>query len=191
MSELEIKSGVAELVSGLEAGGARVYVPRGDRDYAVGAGLRMLTLRHLVNERDGLYAARAGEEAMLRYYANSIAHLLGAEAASDVAAASRPVTDVAALRTRSRWREGDSNTHPPRIVGRSRQHICLTRPRPVWLACDAPATRRWFRCTFPCERRQSRSARIGQGQGTRERGCRMAPRPTNDKDAMRDPARAA
>ncbi len=95
MSELEIKSGVAELVSGLEASGARVYVPRGDRDYAVGAGLRMLTLRHLVNERDGLYVAHAGEEALLRYYANSIAHLLGAEAASDVAAAFAPVTDVA------------------------------------------------------------------------------------------------
>jgi hypothetical protein len=36
----------------------------------------MLVLRHLVVERDGLYAAVAGEETLLRYYANSIAHLL-------------------------------------------------------------------------------------------------------------------
>ncbi|MCK7495752.1 MAG: hypothetical protein MZW92_35860 [Comamonadaceae bacterium] len=43
-------------------------------------------------------SARApSEDALLRYYANSIAHLLGAEAASDVAAAFAPVTDVAGV----------------------------------------------------------------------------------------------
>ncbi len=36
----------------------------------------MLTLRHLVDESDGLYAARENEHALLRYYANSIAHLM-------------------------------------------------------------------------------------------------------------------
>lgn len=75
-SELEIKSGVAELVRCLEAGGARLYLPRSDWDYAVGAGLRMLSLRHLVDTRDGLLVMRPGEEKLLRYYANSIAHLL-------------------------------------------------------------------------------------------------------------------
>jgi hypothetical protein len=39
-------------------------------------GLRMLTLRRLVEERDGLYAARPAELPLIRYYANSIAHLL-------------------------------------------------------------------------------------------------------------------
>ncbi len=76
ISELDLKSSVSARVRELEAGGARIYVPRGDWDYAVSAGLRMLTLRHLVDERDGLFAARAGEEPLLRYYANSIAHLL-------------------------------------------------------------------------------------------------------------------
>ncbi|HEV7913273.1 MAG TPA: 1-acyl-sn-glycerol-3-phosphate acyltransferase [Albitalea sp.] len=75
-SELEIKAGVAALVRELEAHGAHLYVPRSDWDYAVTAGLRMLRLRHLVDERDGLFARRAGEEALLRYYANSIVHLL-------------------------------------------------------------------------------------------------------------------
>ena len=56
--------------------GARLYVPRQDWDYAVGAGLRMLTQRHLVDEVDGLYSARASEQPLLLYYANSIAHLL-------------------------------------------------------------------------------------------------------------------
>jgi glycerol-3-phosphate O-acyltransferase len=76
LSEMELKAEVARLVARLEAAGAHVYVPRSDWDYAVGAGLRMLTLRHLVDERDGLYSARADETRVLRYYANSIAHLL-------------------------------------------------------------------------------------------------------------------
>jgi len=59
----------------LEAAGANVYIPRRDRDYAIVAGLRMLTLRHLVDEADGLYRARPDELPLLRYYANSIAHL--------------------------------------------------------------------------------------------------------------------
>jgi hypothetical protein len=35
----------------------------------------MLTLRRLVEERDGCYAARPAERAVLAYYAHSIAHL--------------------------------------------------------------------------------------------------------------------
>jgi glycerol-3-phosphate O-acyltransferase len=76
VSLLDIKSAVGGLVHQLEQRGARLYVPRSDWDYAVGAGLRMLTLRHLVDERDGLFAARANETPLLRYYANSIEHLL-------------------------------------------------------------------------------------------------------------------
>jgi len=75
-SLFDLKSAVASLVSRLDARGARLYVPRQDWDYAVTAGLRMLTQRHLVDEVDGLYSARSGEQPLLRYYANSIAHLL-------------------------------------------------------------------------------------------------------------------
>ena len=80
LGELELKSAVAELVRALEARNARLYLPRGDWDYAVGAGLRMLTLRHLVDERQGLYRANPAELPLLRYYANSIAHLLQGDA---------------------------------------------------------------------------------------------------------------
>jgi glycerol-3-phosphate O-acyltransferase len=79
MSALDIKTGVNTLVRQLERSGARLYVPRGDWDYAVDAGLRMLTLRHLVDEAQGLYSARVNEQALLRYYANSIAHLVAAQ----------------------------------------------------------------------------------------------------------------
>ncbi len=76
IGELELKSAVAELVRALEAHGAHLYLPRGDWDYAIGAGLRMLSQRHLVDEDEGLFRIRAGEAPMLRYYANSISHLL-------------------------------------------------------------------------------------------------------------------
>jgi glycerol-3-phosphate O-acyltransferase len=78
VSELELKGRVADLVDEVEAAGGRVYVPRKDMDYAVTVGLRMLTMRHLVLESDGLFAVNPDELAVLRYYANSIAHLLPA-----------------------------------------------------------------------------------------------------------------
>ena len=76
MSALEIKAQVQSLIDELERRGAYVHIPRGDHDYEVTAGLRMLTLRHFVDETDGLYRAREGAYEMLRYYANSIGHFL-------------------------------------------------------------------------------------------------------------------
>ena len=78
IGELELKSEIFALIERLEAKGAHVHIPRADRDYAVGAGLRMLTLRHMVEvNEDGLYRANRGEKLLLGYYANSIAHLTG------------------------------------------------------------------------------------------------------------------
>ena len=76
LSELELKSAVQALMDGVEAAGGHVYVPRTDRDYALTVGLRMLTLRGLVLEQDGLFQANPRELTILRYYANSIAHLV-------------------------------------------------------------------------------------------------------------------
>ena len=73
-SELELKFAAFALMTKLEAKGAHLYVPRENHDYAITVGLRMLILRDLVNETDGLYAARASEMTLLRFYANSIAH---------------------------------------------------------------------------------------------------------------------
>jgi glycerol-3-phosphate O-acyltransferase len=84
LSELELKARVERLLERLAVAGAHTYLPRRDLDYALTVGLRMLLLRRLVEERDGLYAACSQELPVLRYYANSIAHLLpaGAPAAS-------------------------------------------------------------------------------------------------------------
>jgi glycerol-3-phosphate O-acyltransferase len=73
----ELKATALRLMERFEAAGAHLYLPRHDRDYAFETGLRMLTLRHLVTaDADGLLAAAPGELAVLRYYANAIAHLL-------------------------------------------------------------------------------------------------------------------
>ncbi|HEV8095798.1 MAG TPA: 1-acyl-sn-glycerol-3-phosphate acyltransferase [Burkholderiales bacterium] len=80
LSELQLKARVERLLERLEVAGAHTYLPRRDLDYALTVGLRMLLLRRLVEERDGLYAACAQELPVLRYYANSIAHLLPAGA---------------------------------------------------------------------------------------------------------------
>jgi glycerol-3-phosphate O-acyltransferase len=76
LSELELKAEVQELMRRIESSGGHVYIPRTDREYALTVGLRMLILRRLVHERDGLFVAAPGELTLLRYYANSIAHLL-------------------------------------------------------------------------------------------------------------------
>ncbi len=76
-SELELKAEILRLMKELDRRGAHVYIPRGDQDYGIDVGLRMLTLRHLVNEAAGIYAPRREELPLLTYYANSIAHLFG------------------------------------------------------------------------------------------------------------------
>jgi glycerol-3-phosphate O-acyltransferase len=76
VDELELKARVHGLMAAVEEAGGRIYVPRGNRDYAVSVGLRMLVLRRIVMADDGLYRVRPGELPILRYYAHSIAHLL-------------------------------------------------------------------------------------------------------------------
>ena len=78
LSELELKARCFRLMEKLEEDGAHIYVPRQDRDYAISAGLRMLTLRRLVREEEGAFVAERREEKLLAYYANSIGHRLAA-----------------------------------------------------------------------------------------------------------------
>ena len=76
ISPFDLKTEVARLLDALHARGAHIYIPRQDFDYAINVGLRMLRLRKLVGEREGLVYAQSEELPLLRYYANSIAHLL-------------------------------------------------------------------------------------------------------------------
>ena len=76
LAAIELKTEVERIVERLDQASARIYVPRRDLDYALDAGLRMLIMRHLVDEKDGVYVAREAELPLLTYYANSIAHLV-------------------------------------------------------------------------------------------------------------------
>lgn len=76
LDELELKVRASDLIAHFEARGAKLYLPRGDRDYAFHVGLRMLSLRHLVEESgEGFFSVLATERPVLAYYANAIAHL--------------------------------------------------------------------------------------------------------------------
>jgi glycerol-3-phosphate O-acyltransferase len=82
-SEFEVKAEAAALLKQWEQRGVHVYIPRGDRDYAVGVGLRMLALRHVVEEtEEGTYRVRPDNRPLLDYYANSIAHVAESGAAA-------------------------------------------------------------------------------------------------------------
>jgi glycerol-3-phosphate O-acyltransferase len=74
-SEQDIREQTLALQDRYQALGAHVYVPRGNADYAVQVGLRMLTLRHFVLEDNGRYRLNPDNAAVVRYYANAITHL--------------------------------------------------------------------------------------------------------------------
>jgi len=76
LAAIELKTEVERIIERLDQAAARIYVPRRDLDYALDVGLRMLLMRHLVDEKEGVFVARESELPLLRYYANSIAHLV-------------------------------------------------------------------------------------------------------------------
>lgn len=74
----ELKGRVFALMTALEKAGAHVHIPRADRDYAIEVGLRMLRMRHLIEVDRDSYRMNPRETALVRYYANAIAHLVPA-----------------------------------------------------------------------------------------------------------------
>jgi glycerol-3-phosphate O-acyltransferase len=74
-SQLELKAAMHERMARLQAAGAHAYIPRQDQDYAFGVGLRMLVLRRIVIDSDGLFGVAGDAHDVLAYYANAIAHL--------------------------------------------------------------------------------------------------------------------
>ncbi len=75
LGDLELHRRTLSLARRLAAAGAHLYVPRSDEEYATAVGLRMLTLRRLVERRDGGWLPVERELPLLRYYAGSIRHL--------------------------------------------------------------------------------------------------------------------
>ena len=95
-TELELGGEAMELMGALEAAGAKVYLPRKDVDYAIRVGLRMLRLRHLLLEEEGLLRLAPGQERVVGYYANSIEHLMPGGTLPEAPAAAGPRPAAAA-----------------------------------------------------------------------------------------------
>lgn len=76
LTRFELMASVSKLIERLEARGAYTHIPRHDREYAIDVGLRMLLLRKLLHEKNGVYHVNTDDIVLLRYYANSIAHLV-------------------------------------------------------------------------------------------------------------------
>ncbi len=79
LPSLEVHRRTQALARRIQAAGGHVYVPRTDEEYATAVGLRALTLRRLVEEREGAFAPVRAEIPVLQYYASSIRHLLPEE----------------------------------------------------------------------------------------------------------------
>ncbi|MBS1110609.1 MAG: glycerol-3-phosphate acyltransferase, partial [Anaeromyxobacteraceae bacterium] len=76
LPSLEVHRRTQALARRIQAAGGHVYVPRTDEEYATAVGLRALSLRRLIVEREGGFAPAPEEVPVLQYYANSIRHLL-------------------------------------------------------------------------------------------------------------------
>jgi len=74
LSAFEVETQVNELIEGLNAGNAPIYISSRSRVQTILNALNMLKLRKLVQETDGIYRSTPGEDDVLDYYANSIAH---------------------------------------------------------------------------------------------------------------------
>jgi glycerol-3-phosphate O-acyltransferase len=82
ITAFELRQAARALMQRLRTADATVYLPRDDEDYAVDVGVRTLILRHLITETHGMivaasYHVEPGEEPIIAFYANGIAHLLG------------------------------------------------------------------------------------------------------------------
>jgi len=79
LSLYEIKVKCHELQALIKKEGGVIYLPRGEEDYTISVGLRMLTLRHMILEKDGLFKINPNEKDLLNYYSNSIKQFFNKE----------------------------------------------------------------------------------------------------------------
>lgn len=75
-SRTALQEAFSELVATLDQRAPAAFIPRREPVYGVEAGLRLLRLRQLVTAFENGFRIQPGEEQLLRYYANSFAHLL-------------------------------------------------------------------------------------------------------------------
>ncbi len=80
LNRAELDRAVRGLVEDLPE--AHLHMPRQDVEYLTEVGLRMLILRHLVEEDGGFLVVDPAERPLLSFYAASIAHLFRSRSGS-------------------------------------------------------------------------------------------------------------
>lgn len=74
MRREDVERGLSAAVSEMPT--AHIHLPRDNREYAAEVGLRHLVERRVLTLEDGVYRVDPAQEHILRYYANSIQHLI-------------------------------------------------------------------------------------------------------------------
>jgi glycerol-3-phosphate O-acyltransferase len=85
LSETALRREMAALTAAMPL--AHIHMPRQDLDYAVTVGLRQLSGRGLICERDGRWQPAPQQHDVLAFYANSIRHLMDPAETEDAAPA--------------------------------------------------------------------------------------------------------
>ncbi|MCF6304869.1 MAG: 1-acyl-sn-glycerol-3-phosphate acyltransferase [Rhodobacteraceae bacterium] len=75
MRKIAIKASAHRLWQNYATSDVYNHIPRGDEDYAVDVGIRMLTMRNILQEIDGVLQINPENKHLLEYYAKSIEHL--------------------------------------------------------------------------------------------------------------------
>ncbi|NOR62939.1 MAG: glycerol-3-phosphate acyltransferase [Rhodobacteraceae bacterium] len=75
LSKIGVKGAAHTRLQDYAARGVYSHIPREDEDYAVDVGIRMLEMRYILTEEDGVYTVSEENREVLEYYANAIAHL--------------------------------------------------------------------------------------------------------------------
>jgi len=83
----QLETSYSQLIEQLSEREVRPYIPRRDAAYAVEVALRMLCIRKLVGADEDGYRIQDGEESLLLYYANAIAHMAPEKISHDSTAA--------------------------------------------------------------------------------------------------------
>jgi glycerol-3-phosphate O-acyltransferase len=72
-----LRAAVVSMIAQAQEQGAPVHVPRGDVDYTIEVGLRGLSERHMLSEREGRIEITEEGEKLVAFYACSVDHLFG------------------------------------------------------------------------------------------------------------------
>ncbi len=75
-TKFEIIGETFNIIKAIQAQDAHVHIPHEDQEYAVEFGLRILKMRGVIREENGIFHNNPEEDILLNYYANAIIHLV-------------------------------------------------------------------------------------------------------------------